>query len=529
MIHHDQARRAVVSDRVVNRGFARLFNSQTRDGAIRQLGETIRRVHALPLPADAVWRDPSDLIAPMRARLSTFAVPSFVRTTIDQVLAERPKRGRCGPRLGRSGHRQRRTRGNRPRDVWHTACPITRVGSVTAPVGDIARTSGCVRRAPETTVLYRVVRDHAAAWFANVRERSDGVGYPRFVEREFEKFLDCGLLERGFVRVRCGDCAAERHVAFSCKTRGFCPSCTSRRMTNTAAHLVERVLPHVPYGQWLSLPRRVRLVLARDAKLLGWAVRRFLGKVLAWQRRCARRRGLIDPHSGAVTFVQRFGSLLNLNCHAHALVPYGVFVAAADGTVAFRALPPPTDAEVARLLAQISWVIHARIERLAHDHDNHDEPPDAFAHDQAAALSEPSPFGRFGAISPTGRRTAFIQGYSLHADRQIDAEDRDGLERLCRYGARSPVANSRLSVDGAGRVVMALKRPLRDGRVELVFAPSEFVRRLAVLVPPPRRHLTRYHGVFAPNHRLRAAVVPGSIAGADETAMPATAASTGPR
>lgn len=90
-IHQDEARRAVVSDHVAHRGFTpRLFNPQTRDGAIRQLGETIRRVHALPLPADAVWRDPRDLIAPMRAGLATFTVPSFVRATIDQVLAETP-------------------------------------------------------------------------------------------------------------------------------------------------------------------------------------------------------------------------------------------------------------------------------------------------------------------------------------------------------------------------------------------------------------------------------------------------------
>jgi hypothetical protein len=55
---------------------------------------------------------------------------------------------------------------------------------------------------------------------------------------------------------------------------------------------------------------------------------------------------------------------------------------------------------------------------------------------------------------------------------------------------------------------MTLQRPLRDGRTALVFAPGEFVRRLATLIPPPRSHLTRYHGVFAPHHALRAAVVP---------------------
>jgi len=91
VIHHDEARRAVVSEHVVNRGFApRLFNSQTRDAAILQLGQTIRRIHALPLSGDAVWRNPRDLIAPIAAQLATFTVPSFVRTTIEQVLAETP-------------------------------------------------------------------------------------------------------------------------------------------------------------------------------------------------------------------------------------------------------------------------------------------------------------------------------------------------------------------------------------------------------------------------------------------------------
>lgn len=95
VIHHDEVRRAIVSELVVNRGFApRLFNPQTRGAAIRQLGETIRRAHALPLPGDAAWRDPRDLLAPMRARLASFTVPSFVRTTIDQVFAETPPRQR---------------------------------------------------------------------------------------------------------------------------------------------------------------------------------------------------------------------------------------------------------------------------------------------------------------------------------------------------------------------------------------------------------------------------------------------------
>ncbi len=89
VIHHDEARRAVVSEHVVNRGLApRLFNPQTRDTTIRQLGQTIRRVHALPLPDAAVGRDPRALIASVQASLAGFAVPGFVRAAIEQVFAE---------------------------------------------------------------------------------------------------------------------------------------------------------------------------------------------------------------------------------------------------------------------------------------------------------------------------------------------------------------------------------------------------------------------------------------------------------
>jgi hypothetical protein len=240
----------------------------------------------------------------------------------------------------------------------------------------------------------------------------------------------------------------------------------------------------------------------------------FLRKVFAWQRRRARAHGIDDPQCGAVTFVQRFGSLLNLNCHAHALLPDGVFAAGPDGAVAFHPLPPPWDDDVVRLLEQIARAVHRLVQRrLALEGD--DAPPDLLASEQAEAVASLPVAGR-GSVPRPGRRSAFLDGYSLHADRLIDAEDREGLERLCRYGARSPVASSRLSRDPAGRVVMTLKRPLRDGRTELAFTPVEFLRRLATLIPPPRSHLTRYHGVFAPHHALRAAVVPADASAADD-------------
>ena len=44
------------------------------------------------------------------------------------------------------------------------------------------------------------------------------------------RYLDCGVLEAGFVRVRCEDCRAEYLRALNCKTRYFCPSCHAKRL-----------------------------------------------------------------------------------------------------------------------------------------------------------------------------------------------------------------------------------------------------------------------------------------------------------
>jgi hypothetical protein len=120
---------------------------------------------------------------------------------------------------------------------------------------------GCVRkrREPERTLLHELVRENLRTFLA---ER-EGPNLPRSVREEFERYLACGILSEGFARVHCDACGHDELVAFSCKRRGFCPSCNARRMHHTAAHLVERVFPRVPVRQWvLSLPRWARWLLA---------------------------------------------------------------------------------------------------------------------------------------------------------------------------------------------------------------------------------------------------------------------------
>ena len=117
-------------------------------------------------------------------------------------------------------------------------------------------------------MLYRLAQQHAASLFAQA-EAAARADLPQFVRDEFDTFLDSGILAHGFLRLRCGDCGHDKLVAFSCKRRGFCPSCGARRMAQTAAHLLDHVIPHVPVRQWvLSLPIPLRLLLAAQPKLV---------------------------------------------------------------------------------------------------------------------------------------------------------------------------------------------------------------------------------------------------------------------
>ena len=367
------------------------------------------------------------------------------------------------------------------------------------------------RREPEATVLHRVVRGHLGDLLAEARAGSeDGGGLPRYVEQELERYLDCGILANGFARVRCTHCGDELLVAFSCKNRGVCPSCTTRRMHATAADLVDRVLPEAPYRQWvLTFPLRYRLALARDSALLSAALKIFVGILLGHLRRAGRSHG-VRGLPAAVTFVQRFGGLCNLNVHFHTLVPDGLFVPRADGPPGFQELPPPTDDEVATLCRRIA----ARVERRLAARLPPEElaATDALLALQAQAAQLPlfalaaadhQPASERGA-----RRCAACDGFSLHANRRVAAASRLGLEALCRYGARPPIALSRLALLPDGSVEYRLKQPLRDGRRALVFPPVAFLARLAALVPPPRSHLVRYHGALAPRSKARAALVP---------------------
>ncbi|HEY1338833.1 MAG TPA: transposase [Bryobacteraceae bacterium] len=385
-------------------------------------------------------------------------------------------------------------------------------------------------RDAEHTVLHQVVAEYLETFLGAVAEAGDGAGLPQFVEREFREFLLCGVYEAGVARFQCEGCAREHLVPFSCKGRGFCPSCGWRRMTERAAHLVDEVLPWVPVRQWvLTMPYRLRYQMAWNHGL-SRAVLRVYTQVLGdVYRQGARARGIEGGQTGMVTALQRAGGALNANLHFHTLVLDGVFTEDAEGALAFHPAPGPSDAEVAATLA----TIRHRVQRLLVRRGL--EPADA-ATGPADRLAEESPVlaGMVGAsvqgrvalgrragarvrrlgdardteaVTSRGQRQAHLEGFDLHANVWVSGNDRAGLERLCRYILRPPFAQGRLRLRGDGRVALELKQAWHDGTRELAFEPLELLERLAAMTPRPETNLLICHGLLAARARSRARVV----------------------
>lgn len=90
------------------------------------------------------------------------------------------------------------------------------------------------------------------------------------VESAFRAYLDCGVYERGCVRIRCPDCAHELYLAFSCKRRGICASCAAKRGVIFGEKLPMEVLAPVPHQHVVfTIPKRIRPYFLHDRTLLG--------------------------------------------------------------------------------------------------------------------------------------------------------------------------------------------------------------------------------------------------------------------
>ena len=409
------------------------------------------------------------------------------------------------------------------------------------------------RHEPEATVLYRVVQENWETFRANL-EKENGRSLPTHVLKEFRAFLECGILAHGFLRMKCENCPHEKLVAFSCKRRGFCSSCCGRRMSESAAFWVDHVIPAVPVRQWvISFPMPLRFWMAKSPKLMS-TVLAIVIRTVDGHYRQTRHKRLIQPikkfrigrtrkeiQTGALTYVQRFGGAANLNIHFHTLFLEGIYSKDRDGKIEFVPGQDPSSEEIKMVLANIQKRVVRHLKKKGYLKDSpegealeasEESPCDdgeqnlildlqgasvqskiALGERQGLSVRKIGSFGEPGELPfIDGPMSATFGGFSLHAAVCIKADQRLELEKLCRYLARPPIAEGRLERSLAGDVIYRFKKKWNDGTQAVFFSPLEFIEKLVALIPPPRIHLSRFHGVLAPNANWRSQVVPSQAA-----------------
>ena len=336
-------------------------------------------------------------------------------------------------------------------------------------------------RARDTSAnpLNRLLQDNLGAFEAWLKSPPvDRKPRPnRAVLGAMEKYAECGNLRYGAVRYRCPDCGRDLFVAFSCKRRGFCPSCDAKRSAIVTESALYRLLPGAPYRQWvLVVPKRLRYYINRSPRLTGR-----LSELFAYEI----NRYLTQKAQGVpaqIHFIQRFGGALNLHVHVHAIASDGVFnlkPGRLTNAVDFTPVPPPSEAELKAIMERL----RRKLLRAVVCHGG--LPPEAAA----------------------DMRNWENSGFSLHEKVEITAQDRRGLRNLLEYCSRPALSVQRLTYLAKEKKVIyrGEKHGVLGGTLEM--SALEFLRRWAILIPPPRKNLVHYYGALAPRSPLRPLVV----------------------
>jgi hypothetical protein len=276
-------------------------------------------------------------------------------------------------------------------------------------------------------------------------------------------------------------------------------------MNELSTHLMVHVVPDVPLRQFvLTLPFALRILVARDKRLLAAVRTVFLRAVSGFIRKKARA---VYPSKTLLTaglcVVQRFGSALQLAPHFHAALFDGAYRKDADGKLHFVAAPAITAAE--RL--SLTTAVASRMERLlarrglflngqwtAQDDAGLQLSMEAMKVPAAHAAGEPP------------SNASNVRGYNLHAQTRASAHDEAARLRLFRYILRPAIAQDRLHFEN-GLVTFTMKRVFSDGSQVLRFTPQDFIRRIAMLIPAPRQHEITYFGLLAANAKHRNDIV----------------------
>ena len=316
-------------------------------------------------------------------------------------------------------------------------------------------------RHPERTVLYRVLFHYFDRFLTEYEHRFEKeYGFLRPIIKEVvERYLDCGNPHCGFARIRCPDCGEERLLMFSCRTRGFCPSCHAKRLEEWGEWMREELLLDVPHRQIVfTIPRMLRLFFKYNRRLLGSLCRLALQSLTRYF--AAVTGSELMP--GVMAAVQTFGTRINFHPHLHFLVTEG----GVDKAGEFHKVSRIDDSRLAELFARevLRSLVHKQL------------------------------------LSPEWAERILSwhhTGFNVHS--RVRAKTKIEAERVGKYMIRPLLSLERLSFDE--RTGEVCYRYGKDAKEVERMDYLEFIARVTSHIPDKGQVTVRYYGLYANAHR----------------------------
>ena len=323
------------------------------------------------------------------------------------------------------------------------------------------------RRHPERTDYYRIIEgSHEEFKMSYPDLFEEKYGYMRAeVMKAIYSFLDCGIPENGMARVRCKECGYDFFVAFSCRCRGVCPSCSGKRSIlfgEKIREIIVKPLTHIHIT--FTIPKILRLYFRRNRKLLklpaqsaNYAVEKYFKESLK----------LSDGYTGGIYYIHSQGSLYNFHPHVHALVIAGIIK---DG-IFYEQKNISTGV--------ISEIFRARLLSVLLEE---------------GAITQ----GLIDMLMTWNHNS----GFNVHTKGRIDGDDGEAIEKIARYMSRPAISVDRVEFNPDGNTVIVYEKQDRSpSRISESYDIMEFMSLVAGHIPSPYESLVYYYGIYSSSHR----------------------------
>jgi hypothetical protein len=332
-------------------------------------------------------------------------------------------------------------------------------------------------------LYYRLVAKHLDEFLAA------NPALPEFVGNRFQKFLQCGIPEHGCFVFECWFCNTEELIAFSCKQRGVCPSCSNRLMVIGAREMLG-CLPGVPYRHWVvSYPLQFSKKLAFKRGAILAAERAMTLKIRRW----LESRGPRGSKFGGVVVRHRSGSDLNLVIHMHLILMDGTYAKCEESSDwGFAEGPSIGQEQLDALAAALRTSLTDCLNKMGIE----DSATDATS--QGNALDR----------EPLAGMASRAGGLHLFVSKPIPRDDRRDLFETCKYLLRGFLEPERLGEEADGTITYTMSTATHKATR---FTPNEFMMAIASLLPRQNAPQCRYIGVLASGSRLRKEILPEAL------------------